>query len=435
MEFRGPSQIAQPDLAAAVDAATTALAKLQRSGLTPANNRDAITVIREIEVLKRKMDSITVDVMAEIQDNSFYAADGHRSAKVMVENYANLSGSEATARDKSRKVLADMHEVAAAYRRGEVGTEQVRVLGRIHANPRVRSLMRDDQAWFLHRAKRLDFDNFAERATKWMNLMDEDGPDPAVERGHERRNAHLTQDYDTSWQLMANYAAAQGAAMHEIFTKYVEAETMADWEKARAEHGADATYNDLARSIQQRRADALWQLFQDAAASPHGAVPPGFTHNIVWDSDTFEEMARRVETGEAEPLDPDSSFCMTLDGVPLDPHESFASALNSRIRRVLIDSASVVIDLGEARRFTGLARHAVKLSFTECAWIGCHVPTSQCEADHLLEHGRGGRTNPGNGAPLCGRHNRWKQKGFTVYRDPTGQWHTYRPDGTKIPAR
>ncbi|MGI9607965.1 MAG: HNH endonuclease signature motif containing protein, partial [Acidimicrobiales bacterium] len=87
---------------------------------------------------------------------------------------------------------------------------------------------------------------------------------------------------------------------------------------------------------------------------------------------------------------------------------------------------------GEARFFTGNSRHAVKLQSTECVWPGCHVPTSMCEADHLHQHSRCGRTHPGNGAPLCGKHNRWKQKGFTIWRDPSGTWHTVRPDGTEI---
>ncbi|MCU1354766.1 MAG: endonuclease, partial [Acidimicrobiales bacterium] len=46
--------------------------------------------------------------------------------------------------------------------------------------------------------------------------------------------------------------------------------------------------------------------------------------------------------------------------------------------------------------------------------------------------GGGGETNPHNGGPACGRHNRYKQHGYTVHRDPDGPWHTYRPDGTEI---
>jgi hypothetical protein len=102
------------------------------------------------------------------------------------------------------------------------------------------------------------------------------------------------------------------------------------------------------------------------------------------------------------------------------------------MRRVVTDAAGVVIDLGRARFFTGGARLAVQLSEQHCPWPGCTVPSSRCEIDHTVDHSRGGRTDPGNGGLFCGKHNRWKQKGFAVWRDPTGAWHVLRPDGTEI---
>ena len=120
---------------------------------------------------------------------------------------------------------------------------------------------------------------------------------------------------DLSWDLMGRFAAGQGAAMAEILDHYVDAEFEADWEKARADKGDAATAADLPRTVQQRRADALWQIFQDAAAAEHGAVPPGFCHNIVWSPETFEEMLRRIDGEDPEPLDPDTHRCETVDGV------------------------------------------------------------------------------------------------------------------------
>jgi hypothetical protein len=103
------------------------------------------------------------------------------------------------------------------------------------------------------------------------------------------------------------------------------------------------------------------------------------------------------------------------------------------IRRMIVDAKGTVIDLGERRFFTGAARDAARAASHQCIFIGCCVPASACEIDHLTEHSRGGRTNPGNGAPDCGMHNRFRQKGFTVHRDEHGHWHTLRPDGTEIP--
>lgn len=105
----------------------------------------------------------------------------------------------------------------------------------------------------------------------------------------------------------------------------------------------------------------------------------------------------------------------------------------------MIGADSVVTDLGRTQRlFTGSARLAAQLANTECFWPGCHVPVTHCQIDHLTpfterDDGRGGgRTNPHNGGPACGKHNRHKEHGYTVRRDPTGTWHTQRPNGTEI---
>ncbi|CAN5849327.1 hypothetical protein BH23ACT2_BH23ACT2_08430 [soil metagenome] len=127
--------------------------------------------------------------------------------------------------------------------------------------------------------------------------------------------------------------------------------------------------------------------------------------------------------------------CSTLDGHPVDVTEAVAAALVGRVRRVVIGADSVVIDLGRRRRlFTGPAQLAARLGATHCYWPGCHVPVTDCQTDHLRPWGDGGGgcTDPGNGGAACGKHNRHRQAGFTVTRDPAGQWHTYRPDGTEI---
>ena len=205
-----------------------------------------------------------------------------------------------------------------------------------------------------------------------------------------------------------------------------------DWAEARARLGDSATTADLCRTDSQRKADAILQIFVDAAANPDGMAPVKIDHSIVWSAPAYEEMARRFAGAKPRPFDIDNYRCETIDGHPLDPTEAFASSILNNIRRVVVDAKGAVIDLGLARTFTGLARHAVQIRHTECFWPGCEVPTSACEIDHTQDHASGGRTNPGNGAPACGRHNRWKQKGYTVWRDDCGQIHVNRPDGTEI---
>jgi hypothetical protein len=174
------------------------------------------------------------------------------------------------------------------------------------------------------------------------------------------------------------------------------------------------------------------QVFRDAATADGSAVPVGWVHNIHWSAQAYEEMLAAIDHDRPPRFDPDTFMCRNEDGHDVDPTEAAANSLLHKVRRVITNAADVVIDLGRARRFTGSARLAATAVHTHCIWPGCHAPASRCEIDHLHEHGRGGATTQTNAAPLCGKHNRWKQKGFRIQRTPDGKWHTTRPDGSQL---
>ncbi len=171
------------------------------------------------------------------------------------------------------------------------------------------------------------------------------------------------------------------------------------------------------------------------------AQAPEIVTNLVIDDATYQRTLHALVTGIRPEADPaDASYrCSTVDGHPVEATEAVAASLLGKLRRVVIGADGVVIDLGRSvRLFTGLARLAAQLANRECFWPGCHVPASQCQIDHLVpfterdDGSGGGRTNPGNGGPACGKHNRYKEHGYTVWRDNHGRWHTLRPDGTEI---
>ncbi len=394
---------------------------------------EVLALVDGLEREARRLRSLQLEVMAEVDRLGLHRADGHASAKVLVRHRGRLPAGEALGREKAMRALRELPEIAAAFSAGEVGSAQVDLIGRVHANPRVRHLLPLEQGRFLGWARRLSYRDFDLKVRQWERLADIDGPAPANERRHHNRDIKLVQDpIELGWTWSGWHACAQGAAMRDILDHYIAAELLADWEKARADHGDQACEAHLPRTAAQRRADALWQLFQDAAKSEGSAVPVGWVHNIVWTADAYEQMLRRLDGEAPEPLDVDTYKCQSIDGTPLEPLEAAAGSLVGKVRRVIVDARSEVIDLGRARLFTGAARLAVQLGASRCIWPGCEVPTSRCEIDHLTPHAPGGLTNPANGAPLCGRHNRWKQKGFTIGRDPTGTCRTLRPDGTRI---
>jgi len=414
-------------------------------GAEPDSHPDAIVMVRELEAIGRQISAQQAAVVEAIDRRQFHRHDAHASAKVMDRHVARLSDLEAHHRFLVRRVKRELPTVWAAFEDGLLPKCHVDRIARALANPRVRARVIDNDQQLASLAAKTSYKQFDERLTDWIAVIDQDGTCDTSQRNHENRTASIHQDPDGSWRLAAASGSLDGAAANEIFTRFVDAEFQTDWEKARAEHGDATTAADLARTAGQRSHDAWMEILRQAAANRAAATGGSqITTTVVIDHATFERNLRRLfgqPTDIGQPLhvdidgpEMDAYRCHTLDGHRIDPTEAVANALITDVRRAVYGADSVVIDLGRrSRLFRGPAALAARLGNSHCYWPGCHVPVSHCQIDHLVPWADpGSRTNPRNGGPACGRHNRAKEQGFTVHRDDAGTWHTHRPDGTEI---
>ena len=186
----------------------------------------------------------------------------------------------------------------------------------------------------------------------------------------------------------------------------------------------------LERSAAQRRFDALRAIFERAVSTAADARSPEPVVNVVVDQATFEAW---IADGPTPDVDVDARRCETVDGVQVAPADVVALASSGHVRRVVMDGAGVVINLGrKVRLFTGSARQAALLHGTRCLWPGCG--RHRTHIDHTLDWQFEGLTDAANAGPMCPRHDRHKNHGYTVRRDTRWRWHTHRPDGTEIDA-
>ena len=197
----------------------------------------------------------------------------------------------------------------------------------------------------------------------------------------------------------------------------------------------------MARTDAQRSADALVRIFEDAVANTSGGKRPQPVVNVHVDYHSFQDMLAEAELFPERNVDPFEDptphitqlLCRTDNGHPLDQHSVLRLLLEAKVRFVIRNQAGVPINWGRTRRlFEGPARDAVRALSPRCTHPGCRIPVTETQTDHTLEWASGGVTEPGNGNPRCGKHNRKKAEGFKVHRDQQGAWHTYRPDGTEI---
>ena len=280
-------------------------------------------------------------------------------------------------------------------------------------------------------ATKLSHHEFRITVRRWEMLADLDGAHRSAEEAHEGRRAGIA-EVGEEIHLHGRGGLAQGAVMVEIFQRFCDAEFSADWNATLARFGDAACYSLMPRSDAQRRFDAMYAIFERAAATSPDATAAVPLVNLMLDVATLKAYLDG-SADMAVPADPRQRRCETVSGIPVPPSDVIAAMIWGQVRRVIVDSAGVVINMGRRRRlFTGNARQAVLLQSSRCVVAGCAAPIHRCQADHMTEWSRLGHTDGVNGAPVCGRHNRLKNSGYRVHRDDEGFWHTYRPDGTEI---
>lgn len=223
-----------------------------------------------------------------------------------------------------------------------------------------------------------------------------------------------------SCRLPAPGDGIAAAEMSAIFQRFCEAEYRNDVDARRREFGADAESHRLGRTARQRSFDALRTMFRTAAAAENVGTVSDPLVNIVVDASTW-----------GEPL---AASGLTPAGIALHPHDVLRAALAGHVRRVIVDSNSVVVDMGRRQRlFTGAAREAARPLLIYCEHPGCELSAELCDIDHSIEWKDGGPTDQANSGPECSSHNIAKtRRKWQKRRALDGRNYTIRQDGTVI---
>ena len=380
---------------------------------------------RELDGVRRAAESALATLVQRVEESGAFRRDGHRGARAWGMAACNWSLPEAGRFVKAGHLLARFPSAAG------MGVAQLHALAGVAANPRVSPHLDAAEELLVGQAAVLDFSDYSCLLRAWEAAADPDGAHADHERAHREREATLSQVGAKAY-LHAQGGAVSGAHLKEVFEAFVHAEFLADWEAGVAIHGDKMSVSLMARTERQRRFDAMLAVFAAAAGS---GVLANFEPivNILVDQATFEHALVATLGGEPTPLDPSVPHrCETADGVQLDPFDVLIAAAVGHVRRVVLDSSGVVVDLGRKQRlFTGPLRDILLALARHCFGPGCHHPPRQ--VDHVLPYSQAGPTTSRNGGPACGHHNRWRSRhGYTVRRDQHGHWHHYRPDGTEV---
>ena len=179
----------------------------------------------------------------------------------------------------------------------------------------------------------------------------------------------------------------------------------------------ESAFDNSGRRRDQRCADALTQL---AKAASKGTIAGGRSNAKLLVTVPFETITERA-----------SARGRTHAGPTLDADTVRSIACDAGIHRVITGPRSSILDFGHENR---LVSENLFLSLVardrHCRWPGCSIRATWCDAHHVTEWGRHGRTDEGTCALLCSYHHSvTHQPGWTI----TGNAHEFtihHPDGS-----
>jgi hypothetical protein len=394
---------------------------------------------RRLELERRRIDAEMAAVVAEGQRRSIHVVDHHHSMNGWLKANANYSGAQCNRLRKLARLVDDLADVGEALHAGHIGTAQADELARVRANPRCGDQLVDSIDVLLEQAEQLSYDDARTCLRRWEVLADLDGAH--ADRGADVLNRTATVvDLDGSLHLRASGGDALSTAeMIAIFAAQLEREFQADVAERTRLHGADAPASLLPRTDAQRRFDAVRAIFRNSVVAPADGRRPTHLVNVIVDQRTFEEgLAAHGLLPFPHDL-PATDFaerrCETDTGINLLPDDVVLASLQGHVRRVVMNSAGVVIEMGRKQRlFTGAAREAAKLMATSCDHPGCGVAVTFAQVDHVIEWSEDGTTDPDNSSLACGRHNPTKHTHYRVKRTDRGHVIYHRRDGTPMLA-
>jgi hypothetical protein len=171
-------------------------------------------------------------------------------------------------------------------------------------------------------------------------------------------------------------------------------------------------YDD--RKLDRRMADALIDLSMHALDN---GVPNRRTHLQVTTS--LETLLGLSGAPAAE-----MEFSLPISAKAVE-----RLACDCSITRILLDSESMVIDVGRAKRVvSGPQSKALKVRDRGCTWPGCDRPATWTSAHHVVHWIHGGATDLPNLVLLCYRHHWMVHEGeWQIVRSDDGNMLTIPP--------
>ncbi|MGI8755166.1 MAG: DUF222 domain-containing protein, partial [Acidimicrobiales bacterium] len=276
----------------------------------------------EVVALQR-LDSVAAAVRARFvsawEARRVWAGDGSKSPPARLARDARCA--PATARAEVRRAcrLRTMPHTATAFAGGDLSADHVDLLAGCNRPP-WQDAFTEGEPELVADAKRLSFTQFQRVIRYWQDAADDDTAEDRAKRRHDQRYLAARETLGGMVDVQGRLDPVNGAIFTGELRRLERHMFEADWATARAVHGDSTQGDHLARSSEQRHADALVEMARRSAAMPADAKAARTVLTVLVGHETFAgrvcELANGtvITPGEAARLlTPEGHPDLTLD--------------------------------------------------------------------------------------------------------------------------
>ncbi|MFD6196177.1 HNH endonuclease signature motif containing protein [Mycobacteriaceae bacterium NPDC060252] len=390
---------------------------------------EALTVLARLEVVQRRLSAHGLELVPMVMAQASPVELGGTSHADVISRRLHIGKGAARRRIADAEQLAPrraltgevlapvLPNVAEAFRRGEVGEEQVRIIrGFFDRLPIVVDAPTREAAEKQLAAMAARFRPEALRigADRMMALLNPDGEFSDIDRARRRGITIGQQGFDGMSAISGLLDPETRAYLDAVFAKLaapgmcnpVDQTPMVDGEPA-----PEAAERD-SRSSAQRNHDALRACLRATLASGTLGSHHGLPVTVVV-STTLKE------------LESVAGVAITGAGARLPLRDLIRLASHAHHYLTIFDDNGRPLYLRRSKRIASADQRIVLHAQDRgCTHPGCHVPGYLCEVHHINEWAQGANTDIDNLTFACGPHHRLLQHGWTTrkHTDGTTEW-------------
>ena len=373
----------------ASDLVGTGLAILDEEVAGAASREEMEELAGTVKRIKARLSSLETAIAWRLS-----RAEGKREAAEVLQEQMGMTGHQAKSLAKVSEGLAEMPNTRAKLEAGEITFDHATSL--TNAARQCGAKQVDADKGLLAEAAEASPDDFRRRSRQWTADNSRDRGEDELRRQRARRKAFMF------WDAAQNMGVLHAELDRIAYGQVKQALDRGADRLRRADSGGEV-HPDNARSNDQRRADALFELLTGRDAETLQPLPGTESRS----GGPVTQLVVVADTGVLDGSRPQGR-CEVLGTGPVPPSILGDLSPDTSLSGIIFGGKGRVLWLGRGQRLGNVAQR-LAAAVRDGGCVRCDIPVHQTELHHLRDWYDGGPTDIDNLVSLCGPHHRQLQ--------------------------